>query len=99
MALPICTAPPETFSDSAVSSTEEKVAPWMPSRPVRPPTATIRSPGLRLLVAAVHRDQADGAAEDQRIAQVALVEADGAVDRRDAHAVAVVAHAGDDALA
>ena len=45
MALPICTAPPLTFSDSALNSAEENVAPWMPSRPVRPPTTTIRSPG------------------------------------------------------
>ena len=46
IALPICTAPPLIASDSSVSSSDENVAPWMPSRPVRPPTATIRSPGL-----------------------------------------------------
>ena len=45
MALPICTAPPETVSLWLVNSAELNVAPWMPSRPVRPPTATIRSPG------------------------------------------------------
>ena len=44
IALPICTAPPETVSLWLVSSAELKVAPWMPSRPVRPPRATIRSP-------------------------------------------------------
>ena len=54
--------------------------------------------GVRLLVAAVNRNQADGAAEDERVGQVALVEADGAVDGGDAHAVAVIAHAGDHAL-
>ena len=52
----------------------------------------------RLLVAAIDRDQADRAAVNQRIAQVALIEADGAVDGGNAHAVAVIAHAGDDAL-
>ena len=49
MALPICTAPEETVSDSSVSSMEEKVAPWMPSRPVRPPTTRIQSPGRAAL--------------------------------------------------
>ena len=46
----------------------------MPSRPVRPPTATIRSPGFACFERVVDRDQADGAAEDERIAEVALVE-------------------------
>ena len=45
IALPICTAPPETCSLSAESPSELKVAPWIPSRPVRPPIATMRSPG------------------------------------------------------
>ncbi len=49
------------------------------------------------LLSAVYRDQADGAAEDERVGEVALVEADGAVDCRDADAVAVVAHTGNDA--
>src|SRR5947199_363429 len=40
----------------------------------------------------------DSPAVDERVAEVALVEADGPVDGRDAHAVAVVAHAGHDAL-
>ena len=44
IALPICTAPPDSVSLSLVSSAELNVAPWMPSRPVRPPTATMRSP-------------------------------------------------------
>jgi hypothetical protein len=38
MALPIWTAPLDAVSDSSWSSTDENVAPWMPSRPVRPPT-------------------------------------------------------------
>ncbi len=50
------------------------------------------------LVATVHRDQADGAAVDQRIAQVARIEADCTIDRRDAHAVAVIAHPGHHSL-
>jgi len=41
---PICTAPELSFSLSVCSSSELKVAPWMPSRPVRPPRATITSP-------------------------------------------------------
>src|SRR5207249_3307172 len=52
----------------------------------------------RFLSAAVNRDQADGAAVNERVAQVALVEQDRAVHGRDAHAVAVVADAGHDAL-
>ena len=98
IALPICTAPPEIDSLSPVSSAELKVAPWMPSRPVRPPMATIRSPGSTFLNALPRGQDADGAAEDQRVGQVARVDGQGAVDRGDAHAVAVVAHAGDDAL-
>jgi hypothetical protein len=70
MALPICTAPPETVSLSLVSSAELNVAPWMPSRPVRPPMATIQSPA-RLLSRLVARHQPDVAAVDQRVAQVA----------------------------
>ena len=83
MALPICTAPPLTFSDSAVSSDGGK------RRPVDAVAAGAAADGhdqvagLRLLAAAVHRDQADGAAEDQRIGEVALVEADGPVDGRE----------------
>ena len=69
----------------------------MPSRPVRPPMATIRSPGCGLLVRLVARDEADVAAVDERVAEVAVVEVDGAVDRGNAHAIAVVAHAVDDA--
>jgi len=49
IALPICTAPPESVSLSLVSSAELNVAPWIPSRPVRPPMATIRSPGWGFL--------------------------------------------------
>ena len=41
MGSPICTA---WTGLSSVSSAEEKVAPWMPSLPMRPPTITIRSP-------------------------------------------------------
>ena len=54
--------------------------------------------GLSGLTRFVHGDQADGAAEDERIAEVARVETDRAVDGRNADAVAVIAHAGDDAL-
>jgi hypothetical protein len=66
---PICTDEPALSSDVSDSSIDENVAPWMPSRPVRPPTVTIASPG------STHAAGHGG----------------------DAHAVAVVAHAGDDA--
>ncbi len=46
IALPICTAWANSSACVSVSSAEEKVAPWIPSRPVRPPSAMIRSPGL-----------------------------------------------------
>jgi hypothetical protein len=45
MALPICTACENFVSCACVNSPLEKVAPWMPSRPVRPPTTRIASPG------------------------------------------------------
>src|SRR5207302_921640 len=50
----------------------------------------------RLLARAINGNQADGAAEHERIAQVALLETDRAVDGGNANAVAVVAHPGDD---
>jgi hypothetical protein len=40
-------------TDSSCSSTDENVAPWIPSRPVRPPTTTIASPGATRLSTAV----------------------------------------------
>ena len=46
MACPICTA---EESLSRESEAEEKVAPCIPSRPVRPPTATTASPGMIFL--------------------------------------------------
>jgi hypothetical protein len=68
----------------------------MPSRPVRPPSAMMRSPGFGPAPLTRCGDEADAAAEDQGVADVAIVEVDGAVDGGDAHAVAVVADAGDD---
>ena len=38
-------------------------------------------------------------AEDQRVAKITLVKIDRAIDGGDAHAVAIIAHAGDNALA
>ena len=91
IASPICTALPVVSAVSCVSSAEEKVAPWMPSRPVRPPSATTRSPACAARGCRPIGQQPDAAAEDQRVAQVALVVEDRAVDRRDAQLVAVVA--------
>ena len=53
---------------------------------------------FRLFERLVDRNQADVAAVNQRVAEVAFVEEDRAVDGRDAHSVAVVADAGDDAF-
>ncbi|MPN57019.1 hypothetical protein SDC9_204713 [bioreactor metagenome] len=44
-ALPFCTSAPQVSKLSAVCALEEPVAPPMPSRPVRPPSNTITSPG------------------------------------------------------
>src|SRR5262249_47534768 len=52
---------------------------------------------MRPLVAAVHGYQTHRAAKNQRIAQISFVEKDGAVYSRNTNAVAVVAHASDDA--
>ena len=46
MALPIWTACANSSAWVSVSSAELNVAPWIPSRPVRPPRATMRSPML-----------------------------------------------------
>ena len=43
--LPFCTSAPQVWMDSSVCSLEEPVAPPMPSRPVRPPSSTMTSPG------------------------------------------------------
>ena len=42
MGLPICTA---LRGECLSRPSEENVAPWMPSLPVRPPASTTRSPG------------------------------------------------------
>ncbi|MCB9844737.1 MAG: hypothetical protein H6811_01945 [Phycisphaeraceae bacterium] len=52
--------------------------------------------GVGRAVHTIPRHHADAAAEDQRIAHVAIVELDRAVDGGDAHAVAIVAHARND---
>ncbi len=66
--------------------------------PVRPPIATIRSPASTCFEAIPRGQDADRPAEDQRIGQVRRVDSEGAVDGRDAHAVAVVAYARDHPL-
>ena len=45
MGSPICTEAPATSPVVASMVMEENVAPRMPSRPVAPPTTTMRSPG------------------------------------------------------
>ena len=70
----------------------------MPSRPVRPPRLTTKSPGLHFFFHFVFGNKADGAAEHERVGDKAVIEIDGAIGRRNAHAVAVIAHAGDHAL-
>src|SRR5205823_837444 len=49
-------------------------------------------------LAAIDGDEAHGATENERVGEVTVVEADGAIDSGNAHAVAVVAHPGDDAV-
>ncbi len=53
---------------------------------------------LRRLATAIDRDQSHGAAKHQRVAEIPLVKADGAINRGNAHAVAIIAHASDDAF-
>ena len=53
---------------------------------------------FRRFVGTIARDESDVAAIDQRIAEIPGIEVDGAIDRRDAHAVPVVPHAGHHAL-
>ena len=54
--------------------------------------------GLNLLEGLAARQDADGAAEDQGIGEVARIHGQGPVDRGDPHPIAVVPHPGDDAL-
>ena len=65
---------------------------------MRPPTATIRSPESDLLFRLAARQQTHRSAEDQRIGEIAGVNGQGAIDRGNAHAIAVVAHPGNDSL-
>ena len=44
-ALPFCTSAPQTSMEASVCTFEEPVAPPMPSRPVRPPSRMMISPG------------------------------------------------------
>ena len=50
--------------------------------------------GHGLLVAALYRNQANGAAKDERITQVTPIKADRTVDRGNPHSITVVPHAG-----
>src|SRR5690606_3972689 len=51
-----------------------------------------------LLLDRAARDDADASREDERIRRVALVEEEAAARRRNSHPIAIVAHAGDDAV-
>ena len=53
---------------------------------------------LGSLLALAHGDNTNSTAVNQRIAEIARIETDGAVDRGDAHAIAVVPNAGDNAF-
>ena len=54
--------------------------------------------GIDVLVALIDRDHRDVAAVDERVSEVAFIKEDRPVDGRDAHAIAVVPHARDDAM-
>ena len=100
MASPICTA---EAGDASFSSTDENVAPWMPSLPMRPPTITTQSPGaglleVRRLITDTGRHQPAGAAEDQGLAGKARVEHHRAVDVGNAALIGAVLDAAVDAL-
>lgn len=69
----------------------------MPSRPVRPPSATMRSPGRGGVAVQSLGRNTHTPAVDQGIGHIVLIVEDGTRDRGDAHLVAVVLDAGDDA--
>ena len=71
----------------------------MPSRPVRPPSTTTRSPGCGPVGQRPVGGDADAAAEHERVRRVRRVVEHGAGDGRQADLVAVVGDAVDDALA
>ena len=98
IALPICTAPPE--SDSLCAGQLGRAEGGAVDAVAAGAAADGDDPvaGLDLLGRHAAGQHADRAAEDQRIGQVARVDGEGAVDRGNAHAIAVVAHAGDDPL-
>ena len=97
IALPICTAPPEMFRFLGQFDRRER-------RPVNSVASSASADGDDLIagpdvfVTLVDRDHRHVAAVDQRIAEVSIVETDGTVDRRDPHAVAVVANSDDHAV-
>ena len=73
MALPICTAPPETDSLSLVSSAELNVAVNAVATGAAADSHYVIA-GLGMLLDFIDRQQADVAAIDERIAQVARIE-------------------------
>jgi hypothetical protein len=97
MALPICTAWENSSAWVSVSSAAGKCG---AVNAIAAGASAHDDDGVADggLVDFVARDQPDAAAENQRIADVAIVEIDRAVDGGDAHAVAVIANAGDDLL-
>ena len=98
IALPIWTAPPETRLALAGQLGRAERGPV--DAVAAGPAADGDDPVARLDLLERHapRHHAHGAAEDQRVGQVAGVDDQGPVDGGDAHPVAVVAHAGDDPL-
>ncbi len=92
MGSPICTA---EVGEVSLSASEEKVAPWMPSLPIRPPTMTARSPARTSFHTGVPPSDPGGqhaarAAEHQGLAEVALVEEERPGNDGDAGLVAAV---------
>ena len=93
---PSAASPRRVASNSADAS---RLAPWMPSRPVREPTYMTGLPDARRRRAedAVARRDAEREGVHQDVVVVARVEVDLAADGRHADAVAVVPDAADDA--
>ena len=96
---PICTLAPATSPVVASIVALENVAPRKPSRPVRPPSTTTRSPACGPVSGGTFGRHADAAAEHERVGGEPGVVQHRAGDGGQADLVAVVGDAGDDALA
>ena len=96
---PIWTLAPATEPVVASIVSDENVAPRIPSRPVRPPSTTTRSPGCGPANGCTIVGHTDASGEHQRVGGVRGVVQHGAGDGRQPDLVAVVGDTVDHALA